>query len=99
MRSAHDKLSLSRRRFLSYGFMAAVAAGFRTQGAPTNNVANAPRNDGPTKLDDIEPFWGTHQGGILTPLQRNTYFAVFDLIGTEGNHIATLLQAWTEAAA
>ena len=27
----------------------------------------------------IEPFWGEHQGGIVTPAQGHTYFAAFDL--------------------
>ena len=27
----------------------------------------------------IEPFWGEHQGGIVTPAQSHTYFAAFDL--------------------
>ena len=26
-----------------------------------------------------EPFWGAHQGGIITPPQRHTYLAALDL--------------------
>ena len=46
-----------------------------------------------------EPFWGEHQGGIVTPAQRFTYFAAFDLVTTNRGDVIKLLQAWTAAAA
>ena len=46
-----------------------------------------------------ESFWGEHQGGIVTPEQRYTYFAAFDLVTTNRNDVVKLLQAWTAAAA
>jgi deferrochelatase/peroxidase EfeB len=30
-----------------------------------------------------EPFWGEHQGGVVTPAQAHTYIAAFDLVTTK----------------
>jgi deferrochelatase/peroxidase EfeB len=46
-----------------------------------------------------EPFWGKHQGGIATPIQRHTYFMAFDVTTAERPALIALLKAWTEAAA
>jgi deferrochelatase/peroxidase EfeB len=96
--SDEEKLNLSRRRFLSCGFMAAATAGLSAQGAPAVMGAMSKDNP-PVEKNATEPFWGGHQGGILTPLQHNTYFAAFDLITTGRDDVANLLQAWTTAAA
>ena len=45
------------------------------------------------------PFWGAHQGGIVTPAQAHTYFAAFDLTTDKRDAVETLLRAWTAAAA
>jgi deferrochelatase/peroxidase EfeB len=97
-RSDEEKLRLSRRHFLSCGFMATVMAGLGAQGAPANDAATK-KSDGPDEKDAVVPFWGPHQGGILTPVQHNTYFAAFDLTTTDRNDIITLLKAWTDASA
>src|SRR5580698_9332806 len=96
--SDEEKLRLSRRRFLSCGFLAAAGAGLSAQGAPAV-IAAMQKSDEPVQKDAKEPFWGDHQGGILTPLQHNTYFAAFDLITTERDDIIKMLQAWTAATA
>lgn len=49
--------------------------------------------------DKAEPFWGEHQGGIVTKPQHFTYFASFDLVTTNRDHVVKLLQSWTAAAA
>ncbi|MBV9812556.1 MAG: deferrochelatase/peroxidase EfeB, partial [Acetobacteraceae bacterium] len=46
-----------------------------------------------------EPFWGEHQGGILTPSQNHTCFAAFDVTATEAKQVTAMLQRWTDAAA
>jgi deferrochelatase/peroxidase EfeB len=91
--SEEEKLRLSRRRFLSYGFMAAAAAGagLSAQGAPLV--------DSDASKDAVEPFYGAHQGGIVTPLQHNTYFAAFDLVTDSRDDVVQMLQTWTAAAA
>jgi deferrochelatase/peroxidase EfeB len=47
----------------------------------------------------IEPFWGKHQGGIVTPGQTSTYFASFDLVTARREEVEQLLRRWTAAAA
>ena len=94
--SEEEKLRLSRRRFLSCGFMAAAAAGagLSAQGAP---LVAAKESD--ASKDAVEPFYGAHQGGIVTPLQHNTYFAAFDLVTDSRDDVVQMLQTWTAAAA
>ncbi len=92
--SDEEKQGLSRRRFLSGGLMATV--GLSAPGALAAAVTPTTEGD---KADAIEPFWGKHQGGIVTPLQRNTYFVAFDLITTDRNDVIKLLQTWTAASA
>jgi deferrochelatase/peroxidase EfeB len=91
-----SKQGLSRRRFLCRGLMAAATAGVAAQPAHAGPEAEAKIA---SAENTSEPFWGEHQGGIVTPLQRNTYFAAFDLIATERDDVIKLLQAWTAAAA
>jgi deferrochelatase/peroxidase EfeB len=73
------------------GILAAVGTGFGARAAPGEAVVK-PQND-------HEPFWGTHQAGILTPAQSHTYFAAFDLTTTKRDDVASLLRLWTDAAA
>ncbi len=46
----------------------------------------------------IIPFLGTHQAGITTDPQNQTYFATFDLIASRRDDIVKLMKAWTQAA-
>jgi deferrochelatase/peroxidase EfeB len=58
------------------GFLAAAAGvgGAVLAGPPSVLYAE----DGPS-LPSVEPFFGAHQAGIVTPVQRHAYFAAFDL--------------------
>ncbi|SEB23809.1 iron uptake transporter deferrochelatase/peroxidase subunit [Paraburkholderia sartisoli] len=90
----------SRRGFLKAGG-AAVAAG---AGLGTAGVAQAAQAaPGKTHADDpqhaVEPFFGAHQGGIVTPQQSHTYVAAFDLTTDKRDDVTGLLRAWTDAAA
>ncbi|HEY0308740.1 MAG TPA: Dyp-type peroxidase [Acidobacteriaceae bacterium] len=49
--------------------------------------------------NQAEPFWGEHQGGIVTKPQHFTYFAAFDLTTTNRDDVIKLLKAWTAASA
>ena len=80
----------TRRGFLSGATGLAALAG--AQLAPL-----AARADDAQNLD-IEPFYGPHQGGVITPAQTNTYIAVFDLTTTKRDDVRALLKQWTEAA-
>jgi deferrochelatase/peroxidase EfeB len=50
-------------------------------------------------VGQVEPFWGAHQSGIVTPAQSHTYFAAFDLIATKREDVVGILRRWTAAAA
>ncbi|WP_158602045.1 Dyp-type peroxidase [Pararobbsia silviterrae] len=47
----------------------------------------------------VEPFYGEHQAGIVTPQQTHTYFAAFDVTTHERADLIALLKAWTDASA
>ena len=90
---------LTRRSFLSLTGEALVASGaVLGMGNAAQALAPSPtpaENKGPVT---VEPFWGTHQGGIATPAQKHTYFASFDLATDNRDDVIGLLQEWTLAA-
>ncbi|UTV55597.1 iron uptake transporter deferrochelatase/peroxidase subunit [Burkholderia arboris] len=91
----------ARRGFLKAGG-AAVAAGLAAGTMPAARAADAAPAVAPgahAHDDDIEPFYGKHQGGITTPQQRNAYFAALDLATTRHADVIALLKTWTDAAA
>ena len=101
-RHGRGKLKASRRGFLAAtaGLAAAAGAGFGAGGATDASAqTTAPSNHETQGKRQTEPFWGPHQGGILTPAQTQTYFASFDLVTTQRDDVAKLLQAWTSASA
>ncbi|HEY3913384.1 MAG TPA: iron uptake transporter deferrochelatase/peroxidase subunit [Verrucomicrobiae bacterium] len=87
-----SQLRLSRRRFLatSGGLAALAGAGAGANASP--EIVESAKAAG-------EPFWGVHQGGILTPAQGHTYFAAFDLVGNQRDDVVQLLKDWTAASA
>ncbi|KVW37298.1 peroxidase [Burkholderia ubonensis] len=87
----------ARRGFLKAGG-AAVAAGLAAASMPAAHAADAPAPNAAAR-DDVEPFYGKHQGGITTPQQRHAYFAALDLTTTKRADVIALLKTWTDAAA
>ncbi len=47
----------------------------------------------------VEPFYATHQGGVVTSPQSNTYFAALDLDTGDRSDVVELLRTWTDVAA
>ena len=47
----------------------------------------------------VEPFYGPHQGGIVTPQQQHLYFAAFDIVTARRSDVSDLLRRWTDAGA
>jgi deferrochelatase/peroxidase EfeB len=45
------------------------------------------------------PFYGTHQAGIVTPVQDRLHFAAFDVTTASRDELVSLLEDWTAAAA
>jgi deferrochelatase/peroxidase EfeB len=95
----------ARRSFLKAGSAAAalgpLAAALGTstaaQAAPLGKHSHAPEAYDP--MTAVEPFYGEHQGGIVTPQQRNSYVAAFDLKTDKRADLINLLHEWTNAAA
>ena len=46
---------------------------------------------------DILPFYGEHQGGVVTPPQQRLFFASLDLLTDDRDALQTLMKRWTEA--
>src|SRR5579863_3443393 len=88
---------------------AAVAAGATLGAALGTSAANAaqassgsahkPTHNG-THADDpqfaVEPFYGVHQSGVVTPQQAHTYVAAFDLTTAKREDVIALLREWTD---
>jgi deferrochelatase/peroxidase EfeB len=96
-----QKLRPTRRGFLAStaGLLAAAGSGLAA-GSATKALADARDAGSPeaTGSNHAEPFWGEHQGGVVTPIQSYTYFAAFDLVTTKRGDVVKLFQAWTAAA-
>src|SRR5271157_39854 len=97
-----EKLRTTRRGFLTTtaGLVVAVGSGFGRSaaagiGLSGKGAPEASRSNG----TQIEPFWGKHQSGIVTPAQAHTFFASFDLVATKRDQVVELLHQWTSAAA
>ena len=103
MKKDDEQTALSRRRFLatSCGFAAAAGAGLCAHAKPgaIKPTSEAGKPVHGSARDAIEPFWGGHQGGIVTPMQGHTYFAALDLATNERDDIVRMLKEWTAATA
>jgi deferrochelatase/peroxidase EfeB len=99
--SEEENQRLSRRRFLAASCAMVAAAGLdakaQSKAVVTTNRVNEPI--GGDTLNATEPFWGEHQGGILTPVQSHAYFTALDLVATKREDVRDMLRAWTSAAA
>ncbi len=97
--SEEERKRLSRRRFLSASCGMVAAAGLSAKGAPGADATTKKQNEPGIALNATEPFWGEHQGGILTPAQSHVYFASLDLVAAKREELMEMLRAWTSAAA
>src|SRR5450830_1083376 len=82
-----------RRRLLGGAALAAAAV------AATPATAAAARSAHAGSAPATLAFFGKHQAGITTPMQRHSYFMAFDLVSTRREDVIALLKAWTAAAA
>ena len=90
----------ARRGFLKAGG-AAVAAG-ASLGATGVAHAALNKSQAPHAVDPylaVEPFFGEHQSGIVTPQQAHIYVAALDLTTTKREDVIALLRTWTDSAA
>ena len=92
---------VTRRRLLGMAGAGAVVAGAGVGGFAFGRAdADTARGDAArATTDDVHPFYGKHQGGIVTPAQDRLHFATFDVITDSREELVRLLQQWTAAAA
>lgn len=77
-----------------------VGAGAVGGGVVGGIVGDAMAGESPTANSTSEPFYGTHQAGIVTDTQLQTVLAAFDVTsGTSRGDLATLLKDWTRLGA
>ena len=85
---------IKRRNFLSSAALGVAAASLAH-----SSVADTLERKNNASSSMVVPFWGAHQGGIDTPIQRHTYFIAFDLVTGKREDVIKLLRAWTDASA
>ncbi|GLX99289.1 iron uptake transporter deferrochelatase/peroxidase subunit [Herbidospora sp. NBRC 101105] len=86
---------ISRRQVFGLGAAGAVAAGAGALAARTLPAEPAAQ----AHVEEVFPFYGEHQSGIVTPAQDRLHFVAFDVTTTDRAELAELLQEWTAAAA
>jgi deferrochelatase/peroxidase EfeB len=87
---------LSRRALLRGGVL--VGAGAIGGGVIGGLAGDAIATPSAAK-SSLEPFYGSHQSGIITDTQQHTVLAAFDLTSTSTADLVALLKAWTELGA
>ena len=94
---AHSGHPISRRGF--FGAVGGIAVGGALVDAGIELTrSDAPPTFGVTSQHGVEPFYGVHQGGILTSPQRYTYLAALDVTTDKKRDVADLLRHWTATA-
>ncbi|ASQ49076.1 peroxidase [Leptotrichia sp. oral taxon 498] len=87
---------ISRRDFLKKAGMvgAGAAIGASGAGAIFANMFSGKANQ--VVGNEEISFYGEHQSGIATPVQKNVYFAVLDLHSTDKEEIKQMFKDWTD---
>ena len=87
---------ISRRDFLKKAGMvgAGVAIGASGAGSIFANILNSKTDQ--IVGDEKISFYGEHQSGIATPVQKNVYFAVLDLHSEDKAAIIEMFKEWTK---
>jgi deferrochelatase/peroxidase EfeB len=90
----------NRRSFLARAALAAATAPVATSALAGGAQALKHANKDPSlPTGKVEPFYGVYQRGIITPMQRHTYFMAFNVTTTDRAQLIALLRDWTDAAA
>ncbi|HYP43594.1 MAG TPA: iron uptake transporter deferrochelatase/peroxidase subunit [Propionibacteriaceae bacterium] len=98
--SAPKRRGVSRRGLLGAAGVGAVGIGAGLGGGVlAARQAEAEPLSGVPVGPGRHPFYGTHQGGITTPMQDRLHFASFDVTAGSRAELISLLKEWTAAAA
>lgn len=91
---------MDRRNFLARAALAAAATPVATSALASPSAKTAPHPAGTAAAPwPVEPFYGPYQRGIVTDMQRFTYFMAFSVASTSREELIRLLRDWTQAAA
>jgi deferrochelatase/peroxidase EfeB len=82
-----------------FGLGAAGAAVLGAGAVATRSLTDDSTPAQAASAADPYPFYGEHQGGIVTPAQDRLHFVAFDVITDKKAELVSLLQDWTAAAA
>ncbi|WP_409297299.1 iron uptake transporter deferrochelatase/peroxidase subunit [Peribacillus sp. SCS-26] len=98
--SNRDGKKFSRREILKTAGVGGVGVliGVSGLGGLLSITESNAKSKAPEQEDTI-PFYGKHQGGILTKAQDHVYFASLDVTTSSKGDLARLFKSWTEAAA
>lgn len=87
---------MDRREFLKKAGIGGVGLALGLSGA---SAFFANKEQGSKNIADGQEeisFYGKHQAGITTPMQKNIYFVVLDLRTTDKNELIQLFKDWTD---
>jgi deferrochelatase/peroxidase EfeB len=87
---------VSRRTLLRRGLLVGAGA---VGGGVIGGLAGPARAGSTNPAHAQEPFYGSHQSGIVTDTQQHTVLASFDLTSHSTADLEALLRAWTSLAA
>jgi deferrochelatase/peroxidase EfeB len=90
---------VSRRKFLGAVSAVSAGAGAAAVAIPLRITSGPEQSLGGVSSSGTEPFYGTHQGGIVTSPQSHTYFAALDVTTNDRRQLTDLLRSWTAIAA
>lgn len=94
-----ERPSLSRRALLGAAGAGIVGAGAGVAGGVALGRSDRGAGTSTAPVDDVVPFTGEHQAGIVTPVQDRLHFATWDVTTDSRDELIALLRAWTVAAA
>lgn len=90
---------LSRRQLLALAGKGAVVGGLAATTGGLGLTAGQAGADPAEQPSPAVPFFGTHQGGIISPAQGRLVFATFNVVeGTSARTLRGLLNTWSRAA-
>jgi deferrochelatase/peroxidase EfeB len=92
------KTRLSRRRFLGSTGALGAAAALGASGTVANGPIAKSLVDAVDASDQVVPFHGRHQAGIVTPVQDRLMYAAFDVTTEDRGELIDLLREWTRAS-
>ncbi|MBP2622352.1 iron uptake transporter deferrochelatase/peroxidase subunit [Streptococcus oricebi] len=87
---------MDRREFLKKAGIGGAGLALGVSGASAFFANKVQKEKNLVVGDEKISFYGKHQAGITTPMQRNIYFVVLDLISTDRSQVIEMFKSWTD---